>query len=62
MHGIGLFLCSDAKREKLTLHVGGPYLWSYVVRSPTEGGSCHTIHNPFLAHPKVSQLAVAFCI
>lgn len=38
------------------------YLRSDVVRSPTECGGRHTIQNPFLAHPKVGQLAVTFCI
>lgn len=37
-------------------------LRSDVVRSPTERGGRHTIQNPFLAHPKVGQLAVTFCI
>lgn len=40
--------------------------WSYlrgnIVRSPAECGGRHTVQNPFLAHPKVGQLAVTFCI
>lgn len=40
----------------------GSYLGSDVVRRPTERGCRHTVQNPFLAHPKVGQLAVTFCI
>lgn len=38
------------------------YLGSDIVRSPAESGGRHSIQNPFLAHSKVSQLAVTFCI
>ena len=38
------------------------YLGSDVVGCPAESGGRHTIQNPFLAHPKVSQLAMTFCI
>lgn len=38
------------------------YLGSDVVRSPTERGGGHAIQNPFLAHAKVGQLAMTFCI
>lgn len=38
------------------------YLGSDVVGCPAESGGRDTVQNPFLTHPKVSQLAMTFCI
>lgn len=54
-------LAQPWQQEELALCTGS-YLGSNVVRRPTECGRCHTVQNPFLAHPKVGQLAVTFCI
>lgn len=41
---------------------GAPYLWGDVVRGPTEGPRCDSIHHVLLAHPEIGDFDMSFWI